>query len=52
MARVQTMVVPLLSLFPRLPGVGSSTGTWLVTSTLVAGAISAPMLGRLGDLYG
>ena len=49
---IQTMVVPLLPQFPRLMGVSPSTAAWLVTSTLVSGAVSAPVLGRLGDMYG
>jgi predicted MFS family arabinose efflux permease len=49
---VQTMVVPLLPQFPQLMSVSPSTASWLVTSNLVAGAVSAPVLGRLGDMYG
>ena len=49
---VQTVVVPLLPQFPVLLGVSTATAAWLVTSTLIAGAVSAPLLGRLGDMYG
>jgi MFS family permease len=49
---MQTLVVPLLPRFPQLLGASPSTVTWLVTATLVAGAVCAPMLGRLGDMYG
>ncbi|MHA6780896.1 MFS transporter [Pseudonocardia saturnea] len=49
---MQTLVVPLLPQFPRLLGASTSTVTWLVTATLVAGAVCAPVLGRLGDMYG
>ncbi|WP_231973972.1 MFS transporter [Pseudonocardia sp. HH130630-07] len=49
---VQTMVVPLLPRFPELLSVSPSTASWLVTANLVAGAVSAPVLGRLGDMYG
>ncbi|WP_300007961.1 MFS transporter [Pseudonocardia sp.] len=48
----QTMVVPLLPQFPTLLNSSTSTVTWLVTATLVAGAVCAPVLGRLGDMYG
>ncbi|SFN56018.1 Major Facilitator Superfamily protein [Pseudonocardia ammonioxydans] len=51
-ALLQTMVVPLLPQFPALLSVSASTASWLVTATLVAGAVSAPVLGRLGDMYG
>ena len=49
---MQTLVVPLLPRFPQLLNASASTVTWLVTATLVAGAVCAPMLGRLGDMYG
>ena len=49
---MQTLVVPLLPRYPQLLGASTSTVTWLVTATLVAGAVCAPMLGRLGDMYG
>ena len=49
---VQTMVVPLLPQFPRLMAVSPSTASWLITANLIAGAVSAPVLGRLGDMYG
>jgi predicted MFS family arabinose efflux permease len=49
---LQTAVVPLIPQFPALLSVSSSSATWLLTATLVAGAVSAPVLGRLGDMYG
>ncbi len=49
---MQTLVVPLLPQFPRLLNSSTSTVAWLVTATLVAGAVCAPVLGRLGDMYG
>jgi MFS family permease len=49
---MQTVVVPLLPQFPRLLGASPGTVAWLVTATLVAGAVCAPLLGRLGDMYG
>ncbi|MGE3288519.1 MAG: MFS transporter [Pseudonocardia sp.] len=48
----QTIVIPLLPTFPALLGASRSTVSWLVTATLVAGAVCAPVLGRLGDMYG
>lgn len=51
-ALIQTMIVPLLPQFPTIMNVSTATATWLVTATLVAGAVSAPVLGRLGDMYG
>lgn len=48
----QTSVVPLLPRFPQLLGASMTTVSWLVTATLVTGAVCAPTLGRLGDMYG
>jgi MFS family permease len=49
---MQTLVVPLLPQFPRLLDTSPANVAWLVTATLVAGAVCAPLLGRLGDMYG
>ncbi len=49
---LQTAVVPLIPQFPVLLSVSASSASWLLTATLVAGAVSAPVLGRLGDMYG
>ncbi|HLU54432.1 MAG TPA: MFS transporter [Pseudonocardia sp.] len=49
---MQTLVVPLLPQFPRLLEASPGTVAWLVTATLVAAAVCAPVLGRLGDMYG
>jgi MFS family permease len=49
---LQTMVVPLIPQIPALFSVSPSSATWLLTATLLAGAVSAPVLGRLGDMYG
>ncbi|WP_280257226.1 MFS transporter, partial [Nocardia abscessus] len=29
-----------------------STASWVITATLLAGAVATPITGRLGDLYG
>src|SRR3954467_3614232 len=49
---MQTLVVPLLPQFPTLLNTSPANVAWLVTATLVAGAVCAPLLGRLGDMYG
>lgn len=49
---MQTLVVPLLPQFPTLLDTSATTVAWLVTATLVAGAVCAPVLGRLGDMVG
>lgn len=51
-AFMQTLVTPII---PRLPGfldTNSADATWVLTSTLLAAAISTPISGRLGDMYG
>jgi MFS family permease len=48
----QTLVIPLLPIFPGELHSSAADVSWLVTASLVAGAVGAPMFGRLGDLYG
>ena len=47
-------VLPLLSgpegLIPSHPSQGAAE--WLLTSTLMAGAVAVPLFGRLGDMFG
>ena len=52
MAVMQTVVVPLLPDLPRLTGASAATVSWMVTATLLAGAVLTPVLGRAGDMYG
>ncbi|MGW6058239.1 MFS transporter [Streptomyces sp. NPDC055189] len=52
MAVMQTVVVPLLPDLPRLTGSSPGAVSWLVTATLLAGAVLTPVLGRAGDMYG
>lgn len=47
-----TLVVPLLPDFPEILGVGDGDTTWLVTITLLVGAIATPIVSRLADLFG
>jgi predicted MFS family arabinose efflux permease len=52
MAVMQTVVVPLLPDLPRLTDSSAGAVSWLVTATLLAGAVLTPVLGRAGDMYG
>ncbi|WP_329320821.1 MFS transporter [Streptomyces sp. NBC_01262] len=52
MAVMQTVVVPLLPDLPRLTGASIGSVSWMVTATLLAGAVLTPVLGRAGDMYG
>ena len=48
----QSILIPVLGAIQR-DLQSSTTGTeWLLTSTLLVAAVSVPVLGRLGDLYG
>jgi MFS family permease len=49
---MQTLVVPLLPMLPGILHTSPSAASWVVTATLLAGAVSTPVLGRLGDLLG
>nr|SBO99532.1 membrane transport protein [Nonomuraea gerenzanensis] len=47
-----TVVVPLLPGLERLLGVTPTTASWALTAGLLSGAVSIPLLSRLGDMYG
>lgn len=49
---MQTLVIPLIPVFPRLLNASATDASWVVTVTLLAGAVITPVSGRLGDLYG
>ena len=51
-AVMQTLLVPLIPELPRLVGVSPEDASWLVTATLLAGAVATPSLSRLADMYG
>ncbi|PBI97237.1 Multidrug resistance protein 3 [Rhodococcus erythropolis] len=51
-ALMQTLVVPLIAELPTLLNTTASNASWVVTATLLAGAVATPIAGRLGDLYG
>lgn len=51
-ALMQTLVVPLIGELPRLLHTTPADASWVITATLVAGAVATPVTGRLGDLYG
>ncbi len=48
----QFMVVPLVPAVQRLEQTSLETATWLLTGFLLAAVATAPVLGRLGDIYG
>ncbi|WP_391858301.1 MFS transporter [Streptomyces silvisoli] len=51
-AVMQTLVVPLIAELPRLLHTTTSNASWVITATLLAGAVATPVMGRLGDMFG
>ena len=51
-ALMQTLVVPLIGHLPRLLHTSAADASWVLTATLLAGAVANPVVGRMGDLYG
>ncbi|GAA3491270.1 MFS transporter [Streptomyces cremeus] len=51
-AVMQTLLVPVIKDLPALLGTSPSNATWVMTATLLAGAVATPVMGRLGDLAG
>lgn len=48
----QTLVMPLLGQLPEILSTDPSNAAWVVTASLLASAVTTPVAGRLGDLYG
>ncbi|MEU1196756.1 MFS transporter [Streptomyces sp. NPDC005813] len=51
-AVMQTLLVPVIKDLPTLLDTSPSNATWVLTSTLLSGAVATPIMGRLGDLFG
>ncbi|MDV7242869.1 MULTISPECIES: MFS transporter [Rhodococcus] len=51
-AVLQTVMVPLLPSMPAFTGAGTTSVSWLITATLLVGAVVTPIFGRLADMYG
>ncbi|MDQ8705414.1 MFS transporter [Streptomyces sp. LHD-70] len=47
----QTLVVPAVPQFPRLLDTSTGLTSWLVTATLLTGAVTTAIFGRLSDLF-
>ncbi|WP_018156118.1 MFS transporter [Demetria terragena] len=48
----QTLVIPMLPMFPELLNTSADTASWLVTITLLVGAVATPIVARLADMFG
>jgi MFS family permease len=51
-ALTQTLVIPIQGDLPRLLHTSATNTGWVVTVTLLAGAVAMPISGRLGDILG
>lgn len=49
---MQSLVIPIQSELPRLLGTTASNASWVVTATLLGGAVAMPVAGRLADMVG
>src|SRR6202044_3563828 len=49
MAVVSSLGAPLIPTLARVDGVSLSTGEWILTITLLTGALATPVMGRLAD---
>ncbi|RKS06762.1 EmrB/QacA subfamily drug resistance transporter [Nocardiopsis sp. Huas11] len=49
---MQTVIIPIVPRLPELLGTSAAQAAWVVTATLLAGAVATPVAGRLGDMYG
>lgn len=47
-----TLVVPIIGLLPSIFDTTAATASWIITITLLTGAVSTPVFGRLADMYG
>ncbi|MFV0407053.1 MAG: MFS transporter [Propioniciclava sp.] len=47
-----TLVVPIQAQLPELLNASREDTAWVLTATLLAAAVSTPIAGRLGDMYG
>ncbi len=48
----QSLVVPILTELPTIFHTDATNTSWIITITLLVGAISTPVVGRLGDMFG
>lgn len=49
---MHTLVVPLLPEMSRVMRLSQDAASWLLTVTMLAGAVCAPVAGRLADMFG
>ncbi|TDO46401.1 MFS transporter [Kribbella sp. VKM Ac-2527] len=47
-----TLLLPLVSQLPEIYHVSPVKASWIITSTLLAGALATPIIARLADMFG
>lgn len=47
-----TLTIPALPEFPAALGITSGDATWIITITLLTGAVGTPVVARMADIYG
>lgn len=48
----QTLIIPVLPVMSRDLNASTTQAQWLLTSTLLVGAVAVPVIGRLADMFG
>lgn len=48
----QSVLIPVLGILPAKLHTSAGNVSWLLTSTLLVAAVSVPIMGRLGDMFG
>ena len=51
-ALMQSLAIPIQSELGQLLGTDAANASWVVTITLLAGAVAMPLCGRFADMYG
>jgi MFS family permease len=49
---MQTLMIPLIPELPTLLHTSPDNASWAITVTLLTAAVTTPVFGRLGDMYG
>ena len=49
---MQTLMIPLIPELPTLLHTTPDNASWAITVTLLTAAVTTPVFGRLGDMYG
>ncbi|WFP71872.1 MFS transporter [Corynebacterium glutamicum] len=47
----QTLVIPIIGRLPEIFNTTAANASWIITVTLLVGAVATPVMGRLADMY-